>query len=121
MHWLWTTGLMISSASRNTTTHQPSQSKRADLHNRQAGLRVQLEASNRDGHEIAELAIRAFELSQSLGQRWVKADYDAKRTILSVMLETVRLNCGNLQFSLRKPFDLLRNENLVPLSGAMGI
>jgi hypothetical protein len=37
------------------------------------------------------------------------------------MLETVRLNCENLEFSLRKPFDLLRDEKLVPLSGATGI
>ena len=50
----------------------------------------------------------------------VTADYDAKRTILSIMLETVRLNCENVEFSLRKPFVYLRDENLVPLSGATG-
>jgi site-specific DNA recombinase len=81
---------------------------------------VQLEASDRDDREVAELAIKAFELSQSLKQRWVNADYNAKRTILSIVLETVRLNCENLEFSLRKPFDLLRDEKLVPLSGASG-
>ena len=95
--------------------------KRAELHDRQAALRVQLEASDRDDHEVAELAIKAFELSQSLKEKWVKSDYNAKRTILSIMLETVRLNCENLEFSLRKPFDLLRDEKLVPLIGAMGI
>jgi site-specific DNA recombinase len=94
--------------------------KRAELHDRQSALRVQLEVSDRDDREVAELAIKAFELSQSLKQRWLTADYNAKRTILSIMLETVRLNCENLEFSLRKPFDLLRDENLVPLSGATG-
>ena len=95
--------------------------KRAELHDRQSALRLQLERSDRDDRVIADLAIKAFELSQSLQERWLTADYNAKRTILSIVLETVRLNCENLEFSLRKPFDLLRDENLVPLSGAMGI
>lgn len=49
------------------------------------------------------------------------SDYQAKRTILSIILETVRLNCENIEFFLRKNFDLLQDQNLVPLSGAMGI
>ena len=36
------------------------------------------------------------------------------------MFETVRSNCENLEFSLRKPFDLLRDQKLVPLIGASG-
>ena len=68
----------------------------------------------------ADLAIKAFELLQSLRERWLTVDYHAKRTILSIVLETVRLNCENLEFSLRKPFDLLRDQKLVPLSGATG-
>jgi len=44
----------------------------------------------------------------------VFADYDAKRSILSTMLESARLNSEKLDFSLRKPFDLLRDEKLVP-------
>jgi site-specific DNA recombinase len=94
--------------------------KRGELHERQSALRVQLERSDRDDREIAELAIKAFELSQSLSERWVTSNYNAKRTILSIMLETVRLNCENLEFSLRKPFDLLRDQKLVPLSGGGG-
>ena len=95
--------------------------KRTQLQDRQAGIRVQLETADRDGNEIAELAIQAFELSQSLAERWVKADYKAKRTILSVMLETVRLNSENLEYSLRKPFVYLRDVKLVPLNGGGGI
>jgi site-specific DNA recombinase len=94
--------------------------KRAELHDRQAALRLQLESTDRDDREVAELAVKAFELSQSLTERWLKADYDAKRTILSVMLESARLNSEKLEFSLRKPFDLLRDEKLVPLIGASG-
>lgn len=94
--------------------------KRAELYDRQSALRLQLERSDRDDREIADLAIKAFELSQSLQERWLTANYNAKRTILSIMLETVRLNCENVEFSLRKPFIYLRDENLVPLSGVGG-
>lgn len=94
--------------------------KRRELQDRQTAIAVQLQAADRDDREIADLAIKAFELSQSLTEKWVKADYNAKRTILSIMLETVRLNSRNVEFSLRKPFILLRNEKLVPLSGATG-
>ena len=85
-----------------------------------SALRLLLERSDRNDREIAGLAMKAFELSQSLQERWLTADHNAKRTILSIMLETVRLNCGNLEVFLRKPFDLLRNENLVPLIGGGG-
>ena len=81
--------------------------KRVELQERQAGIRAQLEASIRVGHEIANFAIKAFELSQSLEQRWVTAKYKAKRTILSILLETVRLNSDKLEFSLRTPFEIL--------------
>lgn len=94
--------------------------KRRELHERQSAIALQLQASDRDGREIADLAIQAFELSQSLKEQWVSADYNAKRTILGIMLKTVRLNSGNLEFTSRKPFDLLRNVKLVPLSGAIG-
>jgi hypothetical protein len=49
-----------------------------------------------------------------------KANYDAKRTILGIMLESVRLNSEKLEFTLRKPFDLLQDEKIVPLIGASG-
>ena len=52
--------------------------------------------------------------------RWLTADYNAKRTILSIVLETVRLNCENVEFSLGKPFNLLGDEKLVSLTGATG-
>jgi site-specific DNA recombinase len=95
--------------------------KRQELHDRQNAIALQLQTSDRDGREIAELAIKAFELSQSLREKWVKANYQAKRTILGIMLKSVRLNSENLEFTPRKPFDFLRDAKLVPLSGAMGI
>ncbi len=94
--------------------------KRQELYERQSAIALQLQTSDRDGREIADLAIKAFELSQSLKEKWITANYNAKRTILSIMLKTVRLNSGNLEFIPRKPFDLLRDIKLVPLSGATG-
>src|SRR5262249_55769814 len=92
--------------------------KRQELHERQAGIRLQLETTDRDDREVADLAIKAFELSQSLGIRWEKADFAAKRTILEILCERVVLNCDRLEFSLRKPFDLLADGKLVSVNGA---
>jgi site-specific DNA recombinase len=64
-------------------TQEEYAAKRAELHDRQSALRVQLEASDRDDREIADLAIKAFELSQSLKERWLTSDYNSKRTILN--------------------------------------
>jgi len=36
------------------------------------------------------------------------------------MLESALLNSEKIEFSLREPFDLLRDEKLVPLSGGEG-
>jgi hypothetical protein len=69
---------------------------------------------------VAELTFEAFELLQSLSEKRLTADYHAKRTILSILLETVRSNSENLEFSLRKPFNLPRDQNFIPLTGASG-
>ena len=94
--------------------------KRGELHDRQSALRLQLEVTDRDDRDVADLAIKAFELSQSLKERWLTADYRAKRTILDIMLESARSNSKNIEFSPRKPFNLLQDQNLVPLIGGGG-
>ncbi len=92
--------------------------KRTELHERQTAIRVQLEATERDDREVADLAIKAFELSQSVVSRWKNADFAAKRTILEIMCETVRLNSEKLDIRLRKPFDSLLHSKPVSISGA---
>ena len=94
--------------------------KRRELHERQSAIRLQLETTDQDDKEIADLAVKAFELSQSLTERWLTADYASKRTILGIMCETVRLNSRNLEISLRKPFNVLCDEEFVPLTGGGG-
>lgn len=38
-------------------------------------LRLHLETTDRDNAAVADLAIEAFEISQSLTKKWLKADY----------------------------------------------
>jgi sRNA-binding protein len=66
--------------------------KRREFHERQTAIRLQLEVSDRDDREIAEKAVKAFELSQTLKTRWETADPASKRTILETLCESVRLN-----------------------------
>jgi hypothetical protein len=67
--------------------------------------------------ETSDLALRVFELSQTLCSQWLTADYDVKRKILEIIL----LNCKLVDVSLcpitRKPFDMLVQGQPVPQSG----
>ena len=63
--------------------------KQTELRDRLASIKLQLEVLNRTQDENAELASRVFELSQTLRQKWLTADYAEKRKIL----EIVWLNC----------------------------
>lgn len=82
-------------------------SKSTELRDREGRLKVEIDACDLGRHEQADLAVKAFELSQSLTEKWVAADIDAKRRILEILW----LNCTLVDVSLvpewRKPFDLL--------------
>jgi site-specific DNA recombinase len=52
-------------------------------------------------------AVKAFELSQSLRERWFKADLAAKRRILEIICLNFRLVDVTLVPEMRKPFDVL--------------
>jgi hypothetical protein len=41
---------------------------------------------------MADLAVKAFELSQTLRAKWLTADYAAKRRILEIILSNCTLN-----------------------------
>jgi site-specific DNA recombinase len=98
--------------------------KRRDLQDRQSGIHLQLQATDVDERELADRAIAAFELSQSLQERWVTSDYRWKREILGVIFETALLNSNgkgfSLVFTVRKPFDVLVDDRFVPITGATG-
>lgn len=53
--------------------------KHAELRDRLASIKLQLDVLDRSHDETAELASRVFELSQTLREQWVTADYATKR------------------------------------------
>ena len=68
---------------------------------------MQLEACDGMQTGNGELAVKAFELSQSLEQRWVKADARTKRQLLQIVCLNYSLDGATLVPTIRKPFDIL--------------
>jgi site-specific DNA recombinase len=77
------------------------------LQSRVDELKLHLEAHDRQRQENADLAIRAFELSQSISEKWVTADIAEKRQILKIFCLNLRLDDVNLVPEIRKPSDVL--------------
>ena len=69
---------------------------------------------------MADLAVKAFELSQTLREQWLTADYAAKRRILEIILSNCILVDGTLCPTIRKPFDVLAEGLLSKESGGGG-
>jgi hypothetical protein len=72
--------------------------KHTEFRDRLSSVKLQLNVLDRSHDEMAELASKVFELSQTLRQQWLTADYAAKRRIL----EIVFLNC-RLEVALSSP------------------
>jgi site-specific DNA recombinase len=87
--------------------------KSTELRDRAADLRLQLEAAGREHDEVAEVAIKAFELPQSLTSRWFTADCAEKRTILEIVYLNLRLVDGSLCPTMRKAFDIVAEGLLI--------
>jgi site-specific DNA recombinase len=81
--------------------------KQTELRDRLAGIKLQLDAVDRTHDETAEIAVKVFELSQTLRQQWLTADYAAKRRILEIVWLNCQLNDATLVPTIRKPFDVL--------------
>ena len=62
-----------------------SRSKNTELRDLVARLTLQVEATDRRKDENADLALKTFELSQSLQGKWFGADYAEKRKILEMI------------------------------------
>jgi DNA invertase Pin-like site-specific DNA recombinase len=90
--------------------------KQTELRDRLAKLKLQLEALDRSHDETADLASKVFELSQTLRQQWLTADYTAKRRILEIVCLNCRLDDTTLICQIRKPFDVLAEGLLVQQS-----
>ncbi len=81
--------------------------KDTELRDRQSGLELQVQAQGRGRDEHGNLAIKVFELSQSLKDKWLTAESQEKRQLLEIVCLNLTLKEANLDFSMRKPFDVL--------------
>jgi len=95
--------------------------KNTELRDRLAVLKLQIDALNRSNDEMTELASKVFELSQTLRQQWLTADYLTKRRILEIVFLNCRLDDVTLVPTIRKPFDALAEGLSVSLSRDNGI
>lgn len=95
-------------------------SRKTKMRDEEARLRLQLAKAERDHEEVADLAVRTFELSQRLKDKWVKADSDARRQILDLVGLNYKLVGATLVCEMRKPFDILAEEPSGDLSGRSG-
>ena len=94
--------------------------KQTQLRDRSAAIKLQLEALDRSHDETAELATKVFELSQTLRQQWLMADYAAKRRILEIVVLNCQLDGATLVPTIRKPFDVLAEGLVSKNSGGGG-
>ena len=90
--------------------------KSTELRDREAKLKLQLDACDLGRHETAEIAVKAFELSQNLRGQWVTADYSVKRRYLEIVFLNFVLDDVTLVPTTRKPFDVLAEGLLVSSS-----
>ena len=81
--------------------------KQTELRDKEANLKLGIDVQDRSDDEVSDLAIKVFELSQSLADRWVTADHAEKRRILEIVGLNYRLEGENLNIRVRKPFDVL--------------
>ena len=81
--------------------------KNRELRDRIARINLQLEGCDRNRVEQAELAMKAFELSQTLKDKWLTADVGAKRRLLEIVCLNFILDDVTLVPTIRKPFDVL--------------
>ena len=95
--------------------------KSTELRDRITALTLQLEAADRGRDEQADLALKVFELSQSLQEKWLAADCSEKRQILNLLCLNLKLDDITLVPTIRKPFDILIEGPFVSSSGETGI
>lgn len=81
--------------------------KRVDIADRVAELKVNLEALDRSREEMTDLALKVFELSHTLREKWLTSELDVRRRILEIVCLNCRLVDGRLVYETRKPFDIL--------------
>ena len=95
--------------------------KNGELQGRIARLQLQVDVADKDDAENRDLAVKAFELSQSLREKWLSADAPTKRHLLQIICLNCTLEGESLVFTVRKPFDLLMNGAILKNGRGGGI
>ena len=90
--------------------------KQAELRSKETRLQTKLEGCGRQQSERADLAVKVFELSQSLTSKWLAADIAEKRLLLEIICLNWTLDGVTLVPQIRKPFDILVEGLLVSSS-----
>jgi len=95
--------------------------KSVELRDRADRLALKIQGNTRQGDEYADVAVKTFELSQSLRERWVTADCAIKRQILETLCLNCTLESTNLVATLRSPFEVLRKYPVSKIGRGGGI
>jgi len=90
--------------------------KNTELRDRIAAFSTHRDATDRGREEQADLALRTFELSQSMTEKWLTADSAEKRKLVEIVVLNFSLEGESLVPTVRKPFDMLVEGLKVPSS-----
>jgi len=97
-------------------TPETFRSKSEELRAKESSLALRLEGQGRQQAERHDVAVKVFELSQSLGEKWVTSDTLEKRQLLEIVCLNLTLDGVTLVPEMRKPFDLVAEGLLVSSS-----
>jgi hypothetical protein len=81
--------------------------KDTELRDRYSEVTEMLEGFDRQKSENSDIALKVFELSQQLEDKWVSADIPEKRQLLDILCLNLTANDVSLYPTIRKPFDAL--------------
>ena len=81
--------------------------KQTESRDRLGRIKLQIDVLDRSHDEMSDLAAKVFELSQTLKEQWLTADYAAKRRLLEIVFLNCVLDGVTLVPTMRKPFDVL--------------
>ena len=95
--------------------------KSTELREREANLKQQLAACDLGRQETADIAVKAFELSQNLHGKWLTADYSVKGRYLEIVFLNFVLDDVTVVPTTSKPFDVLAEGLLISSSRDNGI
>jgi site-specific DNA recombinase len=104
----------------NEISPEVFRAKSAEIEGRIARLELQRGQHQKKDAEGKDLALKVFELSQTLTEKWVTSDAQTRRKLLQIVVSNVVLDGETLVFTLRKPFDMLNQNGFVEMVGVGG-